>query len=262
MATIETEVNRRIVANYPVKTFYIDLAEADKYSLRKIPEGHDRLRIVEIQGIEYNACGGTHVRSTAEIGLLKLLKQEKTRGNTRLYFICGLRLLEDYEKQLAITDEIARMMTTAVIQLPEQIDKILTENKTYKKNYATLIDQYAEIIKSNLLEHSQGTIIEQVFDDFTIKELEIIAAKIRQETNKVILFGSRKEQKILLSHNGKLPVHCGQILKTYLEKFNGKGGGNNEKAQAVFQNISDLEKCFQSMKEYLQHIIPVNESIN
>ena len=60
---------------------------------RGLPEGHTGdIRLVEIAGIDLNTCGGTHVRSTAEIEALKLLGVEGMRGGTRLFYVAGARL--------------------------------------------------------------------------------------------------------------------------------------------------------------------------
>lgn len=252
---IESEVNRRIFANIPVRTFYIDSRDAKKYALRKIPEGHEKLRIVEIAGIEYNACAGTHVRSTAQIGPLKLLKQEKVRGKTRLYFVCGQRLLEDYSRHFSITNALATQLTTSVSQLSDQVKRLLVENKTLKKNYSRLFNQYAELLKSELLSKSRKAVIDQTFTDLSMKELEILAAKLHQETDRIILFGSVTEGKILLSHNGKSRIHCGQIVKVHLDQFNAKGGGNERKAQAVFQDAQDLRSFVKIIRDKILEIL-------
>lgn len=249
---IEQEVNRRIIQNHPIRTFYIDPVEADKYHLRKVPQGHEKLRIVEIAGIEYNACGGTHVQSTSEIGLLKLLKQEKVRGNTRLYFICGIRLLNDYTNLLTITNDLTKKLTTSADQLVEQVEKLVNENKEQKKKYSLLFAQYSDAIQKDLLDQAKGTLVSRLFSDCTTKEMQIIAAKITKESDKIILLGSLSEGKILLAHNGKSPVHCGQIVKEYIGQYEGKGGGNNKSAQAIFPNTNALESCFHMLQESLE----------
>ncbi len=60
---------------------------------RGLPEGHTGdVRLVEIAGVDLNTCGGTHVRSTAEIEAIKLLGTETMRGGTRLFYVAGVRL--------------------------------------------------------------------------------------------------------------------------------------------------------------------------
>ena len=55
----------------------------------KAPTVSSDIRIVEIAGYDYSPCGGTHLRSTGQIGILKIVKAEKYKGMTRVYFLCG-----------------------------------------------------------------------------------------------------------------------------------------------------------------------------
>ena len=139
MDEIENIVNKRIFENRNIRIFHINRKDRDQYRLRKIPDHIEKLRIVEIEGIEYNACGGTHVRSTAEIGLLKLLKTEKVRGMVRLHFICGSRLLNDYRKKHRLITDLSNKMTTGPDTLGKQIEKMGRENKQMKKEYRELL---------------------------------------------------------------------------------------------------------------------------
>jgi alanyl-tRNA synthetase len=69
---------------------------------RGLPEGHaGDVRLVEIEGTDLNTCGGTHLRSTAEIEALKLLGTEKLRGGTRLFFAAGARV----RRRLGVSEE-------------------------------------------------------------------------------------------------------------------------------------------------------------
>lgn len=76
-----------------------------KVRSRGLPEGHSGdVRLVEIEGLDLNTCGGTHLRNTAELESLKLLGTEPIRGGTRLFFLAGARVrhrLDAHEKRNA-----------------------------------------------------------------------------------------------------------------------------------------------------------------
>src|SRR5215469_1978880 len=76
----------------PVTIAYED-SSAD-LGLRKASARTGTLRIVSIDSLDRSACGGTHVRSTSEIGPILLRKLEKIRGNTRVEFVCGMRAIK------------------------------------------------------------------------------------------------------------------------------------------------------------------------
>jgi len=91
MATYVDKANRIIVENHPVRTSLLSKAEAMTIPnlVRLAMEVPDReeIRIVEIEGIDRQACGGTHVSGTGEIKAIKLVKAEnKGKSNRRVYF--------------------------------------------------------------------------------------------------------------------------------------------------------------------------------
>jgi len=89
LAEAERVANERVAANVAVTVGFEDAATAK--GLRKASEREGTLRVVEIAGLDRSACGGTHVRSTAEIGAILLRRTEKVRQATRVEFFCGAR---------------------------------------------------------------------------------------------------------------------------------------------------------------------------
>jgi Ser-tRNA(Ala) deacylase AlaX len=93
---LEEEANAEIRAARPVTARRVTQTEyaAATVRTRGLPAGHTGdVRLVEISGLDCNTCGGTHVRSTAEIGCLKVLGSEPMRGGTRVFFAAGGRVL-------------------------------------------------------------------------------------------------------------------------------------------------------------------------
>jgi len=86
--------------------------------LRKESQRTGTLRVVAIDGIDRSACGGTHVRTTAEIGPVAIRKTEKIRGNTRLEFICGLRALRHARADFRTVQELSRQLSVPAAETP------------------------------------------------------------------------------------------------------------------------------------------------
>ena len=87
----EERANAIVAEARPVSVVFEDAATAT--GLRKASERSGTLRIVSIEGVDRSACGGTHVRSTAEIGTILVRSSEKVRKATRVdYRICGTHL--------------------------------------------------------------------------------------------------------------------------------------------------------------------------
>ena len=91
MSEYVEEANRLMGENRPVKIRVLPRDEAltipDLVRLAMEVPDRDEIRVVEIEGIDAQACGGTHVRSTGEIGRIKMIKAEnKGKSNRRVYF--------------------------------------------------------------------------------------------------------------------------------------------------------------------------------
>jgi alanyl-tRNA synthetase len=94
MALLEDSVAEEIRAARSVRVRHVTAEEYASMQVRSrgLPEGHmGEVRLVEIAGLDLNTCGGTHVHSTAELELVKLLGTEPIRGGTRLFFVVGGR---------------------------------------------------------------------------------------------------------------------------------------------------------------------------
>ena len=100
----------------PVIVTYEDSA-AD-LALRKPSARSGTLRIVSIEGLDRSACGGTHVRSTAEIGPVLIRKLEKIRGNVRVEFVCGLRAIRQAGQDFRTLSEISRLVSVPFEEAP------------------------------------------------------------------------------------------------------------------------------------------------
>ena len=91
LAAAEQEANRLAYAALPITAYGVEQDALAAVPLRRPPKVTGIVRIVEIAEFDYSACGGTHVHTTAEIAPIKIVRQERRRGQTRLTFLCGLR---------------------------------------------------------------------------------------------------------------------------------------------------------------------------
>ncbi|MDR4886368.1 DHHA1 domain-containing protein [Fredinandcohnia sp. QZ13] len=239
---IENKVNKAIYENQQIKTYFVTKQQASSLPLRKMPdvEGNE-MRIVEIEGYDTSACAGTHVSRTGELGLMKLLKTEKSKGNTRVYFIFGSRALHDYQATHSVLTTLNNKYSTNSEGLIEKISKIEMENKQYQREIEELKGKLNQFLAQELIQTHTEPIIIQNFEDKSLKELQGIAKQINEASNQCVIFTSTLENKLLISHNGSVPVQCGQLFKLELKNYHGKGGGNNTTAQAAFDNERDLE---------------------
>ncbi len=248
MNSIENKVNEYIYENLPIYKYIVTEDHLSSLPLRKIPEVSDDIRIVEIKGIDTSACCGTHVMSTGQLGVMKLLKTEKQKGNIRLHFKCGKRALIDYQESSMILQNLSSKFSTNRSQLTDTVIKLENENKQLQKELEQLRDKNDEFIAQELLNNNHNAMIIHTFEEKTFKELQSLSKKLVNMTDKLVLLISSSENKIIFSHSGTHFINCGQLFKEHLSSFNGKGGGNASSAQGAFSSC-DLMSQFVTFLE-------------
>ncbi len=144
MRVIEEECNQLIRSALPVKTYYLSADEASKIPLRKIPPGHERLRIVQLGEIDYSACGGTHVRNSAEIGLCLITGREKIRGNQRLQVLFGRAAYAWTRAARELEKELNQSLQCSPAEMPDRVKGLIAEKVNLQKQNNFLGSAWAE----------------------------------------------------------------------------------------------------------------------
>ncbi|GJM74211.1 hypothetical protein HMSSN036_64270 [Paenibacillus macerans] len=137
LAAIELAANRHIYLNHEIVSYFVTGEEAAKLPLVKRPKVTENIRVVEMKDVEYNGCGGTHVSSTGEIGMIKLLKAEKQKGNTRVYFKCGYRALAEFNENQRILGLLTGKLKTSREGLAERIENGSRSKSSCSRNWPT-----------------------------------------------------------------------------------------------------------------------------
>ena len=160
---IEDKVNEEIRAGLTIKPVIYTKAELEILAVEgKLPKEMDMLtlsslpyqeyRVIEIDGLDRNACGGTHLKSTSEIQLIKILGQDKDRGKVRLFFVAGERarrlLHESYDREI----KLSKLLSTPSVEHISAIEKLLKDKFDLNKDMKKIQLEYSNTIASTILE--------------------------------------------------------------------------------------------------------------
>jgi alanyl-tRNA synthetase len=111
---------------------------------RGLPEGFEGdIRLVEIEGLDLNTCGGTHVRSTAEIGAIALIGTEPMRGGTRLHFVAGDRVRRRLAGHEARNLELRGLLGSSDDELPQVMALRIEREKALARDGRRLLEELA-----------------------------------------------------------------------------------------------------------------------
>lgn len=236
MAEIEQEVNRQIYMNRMIVSYLVSEEELAKLTLVKLPTVTENIRIVEIEGVEHNACGGTHVSSTGSIGMIKLLRAEKQKGHVRITFKCGYRALQEFNESMRILGTLSAKFNTGKDEITGRIEKWEQEQKSLQAELTVLKEQNDSYMARELLsaQEPDSRVIAHVFEDKTLKDLQSLASRLTALTDVPVLLLTAAENKVVYAHSGSAGFSCGAFFKDKLGEFQGKGGGSDKLAQAGF----------------------------
>ncbi|MET3549437.1 alanyl-tRNA synthetase [Paenibacillus favisporus] len=249
---LELEVNDQVYLNRKVTSYFVSQEQAAALPLVKQPKVTEDIRIVEIEGIEYNACGGTHVSATGEIGMIKLLRAEKQKGHTRVYFKCGYRALREFNAGMEILGSLSTRFNTAKEEIMDRITKWDQEQKQLQAELTAVKAENDAYLAEKLLADRQGSLIKHAFADKPLKDMQNLAAKLTEQADVIVLFVSGADHKVLLARGGDSELACGALFKQHLADYRGKGGGSDKMAQAGFANGEDAMAFYHFAGELLE----------
>ncbi len=226
---------------------------ASDLGLRKESQRTGTLRVVAIEGIDRSACGGTHVRTTAEIGPVLIRKTEKIRGNTRLEFVCGLRALGHARTDFRTLQELSRQLSAPASEAPglvsAQLERIKTLEKANQRLASDLAQREGRELWAAATPDAQGirSAVERIekgaIDDAVRTRAQAFVAQGRA----VFLAVSKDPPSLLLAASADSGVHAGDRIKTAVTAAGGRGGGNQALAQGSLPATADLDAITSSL---------------
>ena len=234
---IEDRTNRTIWEGHTVHVRYLDETEARSSGLRKKVEREGPVRVIDVEGVDRCACGGTHVRNSAEIGLVAIIGSEKVRGGTRLTFLCGERAVQWRRDRVLWLDRTARQLTTGQDLVLETVRRLQQESRERSKRLESLARELvaarvsswrAEAVRIGAVD----TVLRVLDDDEALAASEAIHAVVAGvPLFAVLVIRDGLKLQILVARGADLAVDCGALLREVLARFDGKGGGKPEFAR-------------------------------
>jgi alanyl-tRNA synthetase len=243
---IEHAANKVIRDNHPVIIKTYDRGDAEQEFTFRIYQGGvvptSNVRIVNIKGWDIEACGGTHVKSTGEIGMVKIVKSERIQdGVVRLEFVAGEAAVEYMQKLDGQLATIAQALGSSREKVIESFNKSMEEAEAAKKKARTMLKVVAGPIAKEVSEkakklgsgvHLYSTYDEELDEDYHIavgekaiehdKDLVYVALLAKGQGIRVIVFAGEAARK---------KVKAGAIAKQVSAKLGGSGGGDDRFGQ-------------------------------
>lgn len=237
LVAAEQLANEVIAEDRPVEIRFATADEARTMGVRKIPAAErEKLRLIDIRDFDLNACGGTHVRSTGQIGSILLRKTEKVRQGTRVEFVCGLRAVATARRDFEMLTESAALFSTHIWEVPQQIRKSQEESKAAQKTQHRLLEEVAELQAKQMLQsaerRSAQKLVVEYFAERDLNFIKMLAQKLTKAGPCVALLACGGTQpSLVFAQTPGLSHDMGALMKQAVQALGTRGGGNRDMAQ-------------------------------
>jgi len=212
--------------------------QARQIGVRKLPEAaHTTLRLIEIRGVDLCACGGTHVKTTGQIGNIQLRKMEKIKQGIRVEFICGARALRIARRDFQVLTEAAALYSSHLWEVPGQTQKLIDSGKAAQKHQQKLLAEIAELSAQQALARASSEdgrkIVAEYFPDRDLAFVKLYAQKlVASESGVIALVGAGQGTPALVFAQSPGGIFdAGSHLKAIVTSAGGRGGGTHDLAQ-------------------------------
>lgn len=236
----KTEIlaNKIIQSNFKVSSYFVEKDNLKNIPIRKNVPIEKNIRIVEIEGLDYSMCAGTHVSSTGEIGLVKIIGFEKNKSMIRIKFIAGQRALNHYLTTYSTINHIRKNLSTDEYNLENKVNEILEYNKSLEKHNRKLKNKIVELKTFELISKVKKINNYKFIIESFSNEDSIYVDSIRRNINnshddifQIYTLQSPNGMLFTISKPKLLKIDMKNVFDELSQMYEIKGGGNNDTIQ-------------------------------
>jgi alanyl-tRNA synthetase len=245
IAAVEQRANEIVFENRPVTIEFEDSRLVQ--GLRKPSERDGILRIVTIDTLDRSACGGTHVRSTGEIGAICIRRLEKIRQSVRVEFVCGGRAVRRARADFETLSKVAQLFSSSLDDVPAMAAPVIEAARAAEKKTRKLELELAGYQGKDLYAAAApaGDGIRRVVQRApkgNLEDLRAVAQSFTAQPKAVFLAALEEPPSVLLAASEDSGIDAGKLVKASVVAAGGRGGGNARIAQGSVPDVASLEK--------------------
>jgi len=254
IADVQDRANAVAAENRPVTVGFEDAATAA--GLRKPSERGGMLRLVTIAGIDRSACGGTHVRGTAEIGSILIRRVERVKKRVRVDFLCGLRAARRARGDFLALSHIAGGFSAALDDTPALVDRQRHELRELQAARDGILQELAgyqarERVAAVTPDAAGRRVVVERRTEGPLEGLRSLALAVAAQDGAVFIGAVDEPASILLATSAASGVDAGAVLKPLLVAAGGRGGGSARLAQGSVPSRDALITLMAALNESL-----------
>ena len=248
--------NQVIFEDRAVTIRYGTAEQLAELGVRKEVEREGILRAIEIEGVELQPCGGTHVKSTGQIGLVLTRRCTKIRQDWRVEFVCGGRAEMAARSDFQLLRQVAEKLSCAPEDVVSSTSRALAERDANFKKIRALLERLAgaeaALALQNAATDGNGLfVISRAFEDVAPEYLAFFGTAITKGEKTVALLGLAGGGDVLFAQHPSAGMDMNALLKQVFETLGGKGGGTRDFARGKLGDAAQVERALALAREKL-----------
>jgi alanyl-tRNA synthetase len=235
--SIEDMANQIVYENRAVKCYFIPAEKIHTVPLRRPPKVGGEIRIVEIDGFDYSACGATHCPQTGMIGAIKIIRTERVNQKTRIHFVAGIQAMNYFSQYHEIATTLAANLSAHTADVVELVGKQAAQLQTAEKELRQLRLAYSAFEAQDMLANAEvigdRKVILKTFENRPVSEIRSLGNEFKEETGLVSMLATFDGAKLVLvaTCGPESGLSARELLNRQLGTINGRGGGDDQIAQ-------------------------------
>jgi len=251
---LEREVNRIILEDLKVRIQFMQRDEAERLHGYRLYQGGavpgKVIRVVEILGLDAEACGGLHAKTTSFVGPIRIRKTKRIQdGIVRIEYSSGMAAVEDMQRDKNMVELLSERLNAPQEKVVDSAERLQQELRESGKRVEQLLTQHNQDVARSLLASAVPLaggrlVVHQAREG---EDAETISKALTANEGTLVIIGvADKNAKVLVSRSADLKVDCRALLKEMMKLVGGGGGGKPEYAQG---GGGDPEKLPQALAQ-------------
>jgi alanyl-tRNA synthetase len=244
----ERAANQAVFEGRAVNVRYGTVEEFAERGVRKEVERAGILRAIEIEGIDLQPCGGTHVKRTGQIGTILVRRCTKMRQDWRVEFACGARGSKLARRDFALLRQAADALGCAPDDLAPAAQRVVSERDAHFKNARDLLQRLAAAEAEREIGATQANgnglrIVSRVWQEMPAEFLGAFAGELAKHEHTVALLAHQETGQLFFASHASAEKDMNALLKRVFEQIGGKGGGTPESARGKLTEPSKARQA-------------------
>lgn len=243
----ERAANQVVFEDRPVNVRYGTADQLSQLGVRKEVDRKGILRAIEIEAADLQPCGGTHVKSTGQIGVVLVRRCTKVRQDWRVEFVCGGRAERVARHDLQLLRQAAEQLSCAPEDIVSAAGRALAEHDANFKSLRSAQERLAEAEAALALQATEpgangSRVVSRVFEGVPADYLGFFATALTKSEKAIALLAADGGH-LLFAQHASAGKDMNVALKQVLEKIGGKGGGTRDFARGKLADAAKVQQA-------------------